>query len=1083
MAIQPRVRRSPLGLYVIFLVFAQGLLAQTASLTGAITDPTGGVVISAKIIAVQTEQNIKFETTANDSGLYLFQNLPIGSYQVEAEAAGFKTFRQSGIKLTVDSRQLLNIHLEVGATTEVVNVVGEAVRVDTVAPTLQQLVDARRIVDLPLNGRNVYGLSQLVPGVLPGGGVGSISGGRNSGEGGTTVNVRLDGALNVEQNFASILPAPPPDAVQEFTIQTSVPSAKYLYSSGVIEIATKSGTNELHGTLYDFFRNDALDARNFFAATKTKRKRNQYGFTAGGPAMLPGYDGRNRSFFFVGFEQQKEPLGAVRTIFVPTTAQRTGNFSSFATKIRDAKTGLPFPGNIIPPDRLDPLALNLLKEFVPTAQDESGRYTFFAPADNNPTQVIVRGDHTQGKNLFTWRGYLTRNAGPANFGNLPFWSGAGTSVLRTDIHTFSWTRSLTPSTANVFRFSYNKWRTGTQSDFTIATPEKLRSLGWSPNFVNGVQPASFNFFPRLDVSGFVDFSTVLPRIIRGSDTFTFEDDFSIVRGRHNLQIGTRMMRAYQDDGAIVVRAMGSYSFSGQFTGSPLTDFMTGLPNFFEQQNEQGARALQNTLGFYAQDDIKLNRRLSLTIGLRYDLPFAPVERDGKEMVYRPWTGQRSKVFPNAPIGLLFKGDPGVPTGRETVKRDFGPRIGLVYALTNDQKTVLRAGYGLLYNPQWTNLNEQFANKQPWINRIQLSPPPSTSDPWAGFPGGNPFPTPPGINPHFIFANATIFSYAPGYRDPDMQQWNVNIQREIAKDWLITAAYAGTKGTHLALATDYNPARFLPGNDPVSGQPLSTPANLNARRPYYPPLTRVVWYLAGGTSSYHSLQMSLDKRFSHGFSLLTSYTLSKSLDLMSANFDTNALPPQDPGDFRAERGPSSWDRTHAFVNSVVWEVPHPRSASSLVRQVLGGWSLTTILRLYSGTPLGITESVDNALRGLPNRPNRVRDPRLSDDRSRAERIAKWFDTTAYVPNARGEFGSAPRTEGQLRGPGMVTFDIGILKHFPITDRQRLEFRAEFFNLPNHANFGNPQTNFNSSAFGRISSAADPRITQFALKYWF
>lgn len=1081
-----RLKTSCFWIFVIaVLLIARGAFAQSATLTGTVSDPTGSVVPNATVTATLTEKNIPFETLTSETGLYLLQNLPIGHYTVQAEAPGFKTFRQSGVELTVDGRQLLNIQLDVGAIIEVVKVQGGAVRVDTVAPTLQQLVDARRISDLPLNGRNVYQLAQLTAGVLPGGSVGSIGGGRSLGQGATTVNVRLDGALNVEQNFATILPAPPPDAVQEFTIQTSVPSAKHVYSAGVIEIATKAGTNEFHGTVYDFFRNDALDARNFFAETKTKRRRNQYGFTLGAPVLLPGYNGRNRTFFFLGFEQQKEPLGAVTTLFVPTGTQRTGDFSGFDTIINDPLTGEPFPGNVIPPDRLDPLALNLLNEFVPLPQDSSGRFTYFRPVDNNPTQIIVRADHTEGKNLFSWRSYVTRLKRPANFGNLPFWTDAGETLNKTDVHGFSWTRSFTVNIANMFRFSYNRWRSGNDSDLTIGTSENLRELGWSDDFANGVQPASYDFFPRLDVSGFMDFSTVLPRIVRGSDTFTFEDDVTLVRGKHNIQFGGRLMRAYQDDGAVVVRSMGSYSFNGQFTGSPLTDFLLGRPSFFEQQNEQGARALQTTFGLYVQDDIRVSRRLSLSLGLRYDLPLAPVERDGREVVFRPWTGEQSHVFPNAPVGLLFPGDPGFPENvRDTDKKDFGPRVGLVYALTDDQRTVLRAGYGIFYNPQWTNLHEQYTNKQPWVNRISVAPPPSTADPWAGFPGGNPFPSPAGGNPDFVFNNAVMFSYAPGYRDPYTQQWNMNVQREIAEDWLVTAAYVGTKGVHLPLTIDFNPAEYIPGSDPVTGEPLSTPTNLNSRRPYFAPLTTVVWYVAGGNSSYHSMQLSLDKRFGHGFSVLAGYTWSKSIDTQSNNFFGEAIANQDPDNFiDLEKAPSLVDRTHAFVTSLVWELPQPREGNALVRHLLGGWSLTPIVRLYSGTPLAIVASTDNALRGSANRPNKVSDPRLSGDRPRAEKIAEWFDTGAYAANGPGEFGTAPRTDGQLRGPGLVLVDLGLLKDFRIRGPQRLQFRVEFFNLPNDPNFGNPETNFNASDFGRISSAGDPRIIQFALKYMF
>ena len=1075
---------------VVLFVMPRSVTAQTASLRGAVVDPSGASIPGASVTATLIARNAAFETETTADGQYLLPTLPIGVYALRVETAGFKVYSQSGIELTVDSRRLVNVRLELGQVSEEVTVTGDAVRVDAVTPTLQQLVDSKRVTELPLNGRNVYELSSLVPGALPGSAGGSggsmglhLNGGRSGGEGGTTVNVRLDGALNIDQNFNTVLPSPPPDAVQEFNIQTSIPSAKYNYSAGVIEIATKSGTNDLHGSLYEFFRNDALDARNFFAADVTKRKRNQFGAAIGGPVILPGYNGRDQTFWFFNWEEQREPRGAVSTIFVPTAAQRQGNFSGFRTAIRDPETGDAFPNNVVPADRLSAVASNLSQEFVPLPQDDSGRYTFDRPDDNSPRQIMARGDHHTQRDVLTGRSYWTRQTSPSAYGSLPFFSSAGQDLLKTDNHTFSWTRTASPTVVNVARLSYNRWRSGRDSDLKVGTADRLQQLGWSESYANGVQAASQGFFPRLLVSGFFDVSTVLPFIVRGSDTITFENDMSWHKGKHNIQLGGRLMKAYQDDGDIIVRGMGSYSFNGQFSGSGLSDFMLGRPSFFEQQNEQTASVRHTYLGFYVQDDIQASSRLSLSLGLRYDLPLAPVERDGKAMTFLPGSQQQSSVFPNAPAGLLFVGDSGVSEGgRRTDKGDFGPRFGLVYSLTSDQKTVVRAGYGLLYNPQWTNLTAQFDNKQPWVNRIQLSAPPSIADPWADFPGGNPFPSAPG-DQSFQFQNATIFSFDPDYQDPYVQQWNLNIQRELWSDLLVTAAYVGTKGTHLSLVTDINPATYIPGDDPVTGQPLSTLANLNERRPYYAPLTRAVWYLPGGNSAYHAFQLSLDKRFSKGFSVLTSYTFGKSIDVISNNFSTNGLLPQDPNNFAGERSLSSYDRTHSSVTSWVWEIPYSSNWNSIAKGILGGWQFNGVVSLVSGQPIGVSSSTDNALRGFANRPNRLRSPDLDSGRPKGERLLEWFDTSAYSANGIGEFGTAPRTDGQARGPGLANANLGILKDFRITERQRLQFRAELFNAFNRASFGNPQGNFNSSAFGRITSASDPRIVQFALKYLF
>jgi hypothetical protein len=883
------------------------LAAQTASLSGVIQDPTGSAVAKAKVSAINLARNLSFATVSDDAGRYLLQHLPVGAYAVHAEVPGFKRFTQTGIDLTVDLRGLLNITLQIGQVSERIEVVGEASRVDVQTATLQELVDSRRVVDLPLNGRNIYDLTKLVPGTGASGMNFNGARGPEGSNGGTSTNVRLDGAIHTEMEYQRVLPAPSPDAVQEFSIQTSLPSAKYAFSAGVIEIVTKSGTNELHGTAYNYLRNDKLDARNFFSANKTKRRRNQFGGSAGGPLVLPRiYNGRNRTFWFTSVEKQYEPLGRITTLFVPTAAQREGDFSGFAQTIRDPLTNQPFPSNRIPADRLDAIARNLQEEFVPLPQEPSGRFTYQQAADNNPLQFLGRADHSHGNNQFSYRLFLTRQTAPYALSTLPHFTNGLTKTASTS-NTFNYTRTISPRTINVFRFSKNAFElVRDSSKYAVFTPERLRSLGWSPNYYNYT-----NYLPALSISGYFSVSGTFPETVEPSDTFTWEDDLSLHRGRHTLSLGMRAMRGFNDHDPIVVRRMGSYSFNGQFSGSALSDFMLGMPFFFEQQNEQTAHERQTQLAWYVQDEIKFTRRLNVNLGLRYELPFAATDADGRAMVFRPWTGQQSQVFKNAPPGLLFQGDPGVGgSARETYKKAFGPRVGLVYALTADQKTVLRTGYGLLYNQTWLNLEAQYTNKQPWVNRISVRPPASTSDPWANFAGGNPFPSPSG-NPDFVFRNAQIWSMAPGYRDPSLHQWNLNIQREIAGDYLVTAAYVGTRGNHLPYVTDYNWARYIPGQ--------STPQNLDARRPYYPPLTIIEWGESSGNSWYHSAQLALHKRFSRGFSVLGSYTFSKALDEQSENWTAY---PQNPEDRAAEWGPANFDRTHAFATSWVWEVPSP-----------------------------------------------------------------------------------------------------------------------------------------------------------------
>jgi hypothetical protein len=1041
------------------------LFAQEARLNGTVSDPTGSVIPGAKITATQTERNVAFDTASDAVGRYLFPRLPIGTYTIRAEVRGFQTFVQSDVRLTTNADALLNIEMQVGEVEEQITVSGEVSRVSTETSTIQQLVDTRRIVELPLNGRNVYHLAALVPGTGQSGL--NIGGGRTGSQNTNMVNVRLDGNLNVNTAYGDILPSPSPDAVQEFTVQTNVPSARYGWASGVVEVSTRSGTNELHGSLYNFLRNDALDARNFFLPTKTKRKRNQYGVVAGGPLYLPRlYDGRNKTFWFANFEQQKEALGAPVTIFVPTEAQLRGDFSGVGRTIRDPENNQAFPGNIIPQSRLDPLALNFSRRFVPAAQEPSGLYRYQTRADNNPTSLLIRADQViASRHQLSAQAFITRREGPLAAGNLPAFQSSRT-VQDTDFVGTSHTWTVSPNKINTLRYGFNS-NFSNQELFPKISDEELRQIGWSPNFRRYNDNS-----PSINVSGFFqasqEFST-----LRDYRTHSWSNDFSWIVGPHNLMMGTDGMYTIQE-GYSVSRTHGLYTFSGAFSGLALSDFFLGLPNTLRQGNPAVDRTLGLHMGWYVQDDLKVSKRVTLNLGLRYELPLPTWSDLGQAAFWRP--GQKSQVYPNAPVGYLFPGDQGLGnSGYDGKKNYWAPRVGLAYALTADQKSVLRAGYGIYYAPSWTNIIGQFQIYQPFIRIIDRVAPPTTADPWAGYPGGNPHP--------YDRARGAVFdqqiaglAYGPNYREPMMQQWSLGLQREFARNFLATVSYVGTRGKRIPYLRDMNPAVYIPGQ--------STVANTNQRRPLYPDFARFSIIESVVNSNYNSLQASLDRRFSDGLTVLVSYTFSKALtDLNNVLTNDGGVP--DPNNRRLEWGPADHDRTHAFVTSWVWMLPFGSGMKGARKVLLGGWEVNGIWSMYSGGPLAFVASQDRALRGQPNRPDRLRDARLELDRPRKDLIAQYFDTSAYAPNGTGQFGTAPRAEGQLRGPGSVNLTLGINKRLrALREDHSLQFRTEIFNLPNRPNFNNPGTNIDSpAAFGRITSAADGRIIQFGLKYLF
>ncbi|MGH9626911.1 MAG: TonB-dependent receptor domain-containing protein [Bryobacteraceae bacterium] len=1044
--------------------------AQEARLSGTVTDPSGGSLPSTQVTATQSGRDLVFRAVTGDDGRFVFARLPIGTYEIEAEATGFKRYVKSDLNLTTNADVLLNVTMEIGAITEQISVIGESTRVSTESVTIQQLVDSKRIVELPLNGRDVYQLSRLVPGTGEGGF--NIGGGKTGSQQSNMVNVRLDGNLNVNTAYGEILPSPSPDAVQEFSVQTSVPSARYGWASGVVEVSTRSGTNQLHGSLYEFLRNDKLDARSFFQRTKTKRKRNQYGVAAGGPLLIPRiYDGRNKTFWFVNFEQQKEPLGAPVNIFVPTEEQLRGDFSGAGRVIRDPLTEQPFPGNVIPQSRLDPLALNYSKRFVPTTSDPTGLHQYQRPADNNPTSFLIRADQLlRSRHQLSIRSFITRRQGPSAAGNLPaFQSSIG--IDDSDFVGASYVWTVAPNKINTARAGFN----GTYSNaelFPKVSDAELQELGWSPNF------ARYNEnVPSINVSGYFQGSTEFSTL-RDYGTYNWSDDFSWIIGRHTLMMGIDAMHTIQE-GYSVSRTHGLYTFSGAFSGLALSDFFLGRPNTLRQGNPAIDRTLGLHMAVYFQDDFKLSRRLTLNLGLRYEIPFPPESDLGQTAFYRP--GQQSEVYPNAPAGLLYPGDRDA--GGETLgnagyslnKNYWAPRIGLAYSLTSDQKTVLRAGYGIHYAPAWANVLGQLQIYQPFIRIIDRVAPPSTADPWAGYPGGRPHPYDRAQGAVFDQEIAG-FAFGPNFREPMMQQWNIGVQREFARDLLATVSYVGTRGTRIPYLRDINPAVYIPGQ--------STVANTNSRRPMYPDFERFSLAESVVNSSYHSLQASLDRRFAGGLTILASYTFSKTLTELNSVLTNNGGVPN-PDNRALEWGPANHDRTHSFITSWVWQIPYASSMRGVSRLFLHGWELNGIWSAYTGAPLSFTTSQDRALRGQPNRPDRLRDARLSSDRSRAERIARYFDTTAYVPNRTGEFGNAPRAESQLRGPGTLSVTLGIFKRFPgFAESHNFQFRTEMFNAFNRPDFGGPGTNVDAPAsLGRIVSAGDGRIIQFGLKYLF
>ena len=1052
---------------VALLVFgaAAAQAQSTGTIVGTVQDSSSGVVPGAAIRVTNEGTGHQTAAVTDAAGRFSFPRLPVGVYRLEASSSGFRQFITEGIRLDADQSRQANIVLEVGQTTETVTVTGAVGLVETLGATLKEVVDEKRIVDLPLNGRNPLQLQLLLPGVVPS--RGSVSLAQNefisvNGARGNQNNYMLDGGDNNDPltNSASLVPNP--DALEEFSILTNNYSAEYGRNTGaVVNAITKSGTNQFHGAAYEFLRNDALDARGFFSLDTPKLRRNQFGATVGGPVWLPRlYKGADRTFFFFSYEGVRDRrANTFSSLIVPTTLERQGDFSQSSRKPNDPLTRQPFPGDRIPDTRFDPAARNFMDQLVPLPNSPGGQHIFNSPENLSSNQVLTRIDHLltpsqrlTGRVFYDWnRTFLT----------------AGLPVLHSSVnfHTYhmianhTWT--VSPSLLNTAQFTFGRvdLKRGPEPVLDGVT---YQSLGVNANSDTPQFPQNF----RGSVSGFWNLNQDnLVNIDR--HTYQWTDTVSYTRGAHMVKFGgeTRVARS---DRVTANLTDPQFTFDGRFTSNAFADFLIGRPARMNQGSLRQNEARSQIFSLFIQDDYKVLRNLTLSFGLRWE-PFFPFYDAGDQMaVFRP--GQQSQVFPNAPAGLVYAGDPGISRGG--VPNDWNnlaPRFGFAWTPFRSGKTSVRGAYGVFYDtPNFYQLTA-FANTQPYSMQVVVNEPYSFSDPYRG--RENPFPY---VRPeteeqrrNFRYSLPAVIgeSLDAGLVNASVQQWNFNIQQEVVQQIVLTASYVGSKGTHLPIQRELNPAVLQPG---------ATTGNVDARRIYAPVFGSITGYESSGISSYHALQLSLNKRFSRGYTVLANYTYGKALD--TGSLDTVGGW-QNPMDLRSEKARSDNDIRERFVASFLWEVPSPQQRLS--RAILGGWQLNGIFTADSGAPVNVTSGRDTALIGSGSqRPHLVGDPDLETSRPRAQLIERYFDPNAFALPANGQFGNLGRNV--LNGPGGYSLDASLFRSFALAEKMRLQFRWELFNALNHANLGSPVANITSPTVGRILSASSPRIMQFGLK---
>jgi outer membrane receptor protein involved in Fe transport len=1044
------------------IAFALSSIARAnGTIHGTVTDPSGAAVPNAKVTALLDERGTARDFLTSPSGDFVFPSLAIGTYSISVAATGFKSFRRSGVSLTTEQNVRVDVQLQVGSVAESVDVVAEAVGVDSRSSVIGTLIDSRRVTDLPLNGRNIIGLAALLPGATNVAAPQTFTGDRSgptlsvSGSRGNQNLFLFDGQSFNAAFRNTGLNYPPPDALQEVKVLTNSFSAEYGRNAGaVFQVITRSGTNDIHGAVWEFLRNHKLSARSFFASSIIPQSiQNQYGAAAGGPIR------KDKLFIFGSYEGLKvRPASLGASSFPLTEAERRGDFGGVAPVRDPANSNQPFPGNQIPAARFDPVSRNLMNPSqmpLPNRPDGQLVTTFPTPADND--QYLLRVDWNFRRHVIDGRFNLNKASDRASAGNVPTYLPLDRSADVSSV-TVGDTWSLGPTLLNQARISFNRF----SSIYTNLNPTHLSDLGANfPRFGPKIPP-------NIAITGRVtlgDGSSV--DAIAVNEGFQINETINWTRARHSFRGGYELLKLRYLNRSYF-QTMGAFTFNGQISGNAAADFVLGRATSMTVASPVLEQAgLQTNHYFFVQDDWRIHPRLTINLGLRYELPLNWVHPANWWGTFRQ--GQQSRLIPNAPLGMLFPGDPGVPRGLfATDRNNFAPRIGFAWDPFGKSRTAVRGAYGIFYDTINSDVIQN--TSQPYRYTFTIPTPFSLADPLRGQP-----PIPLTINltsPQFVGLQE-IFYPDPRLRSPYIQQFNLNVQREVVPNLVLQMAYVGKIGRKLLMGVSSNPALFAPG---------ATVGNINSRR-IVPGFGNLSTISSRANSTYHGFQFEATKRMSHGFSVQTAYTYSKSLDQASAIALGAAVP--NVFNLGTQWGRSDFDARHVLALSWIWDLPKFTSAAAPLRWVAGGWQLNGLLTGRTGQPLNIVTGQDNALTGTPNqRPNLSGNPYLSSSRPRKDLVAAWFDRAAFANPAAGAFGNFGRNV--IDAPGNFALNAGVFKSIPIPIREnmRFEFRAEFFGLTNRPVFSNPNNSVSAAAnMGRITGAGGARVIQFAGKVLF
>ncbi|MCI0663656.1 MAG: TonB-dependent receptor [Acidobacteria bacterium] len=1069
----------------------------TGTFLGFVTDPSGAVLRGAKVTATNELTGLTRTVTTSSSGEYVIALLPVGQYTLTFEAPNFRQRAIKGVILELDQKAKIDVALEIGQITEVSMSDDENRTPLTRTETAEagEVIENKRIVELPLNGRLFLQLAQLTPGVIEnsrgafGQQLSSVSGPRITVMGARESDnyFTLDG-VNLTDRFFNTLSTPlSVDAIQEFKVQSSLYSAENGTLGGAqINIAIKSGTNSLRGSAYGFLRNDNLDARNFFDSIKPEFRQNQFGGTIGGPVI------KNQAFFFGNYEGLRLAKSLTRRFLVPTASQRAGQFT---TLVRDPATGLPctatdqsgcFANNTIPDSRISPIAKALLG-FVPTPNATGSTNFIGSPQEiNDNNQFTLRTDTRYGERdtIFARYTFYDVNAYQP-YGFVPF-ASSPISLPGFGIFLQQRSQNLAIGETHVFnarligdcKFGFNRTAGGQiqeNNDVDFASQFNIAGSSADP-FDRGI--------PRITVAPFNAFGDVSTPISRRNNDYQALYNLSWNIGNHNLNFGA-MYKRLQFNPQVPSNKRGQFSFNGLFTGNPLGDFLLGLPN--SAQGGSGSTAVYlrgNEYHGFVQDNWKVSKRLTLNLGLRYEYAsplreknnrWATLDIMNRRVIIASKDGQ---TYPQelwipgiaqrlAPLPIVTSEAAGLdPSLVNKDMNNFAPRVSFAFDLFGNQRTVVRAGYGVYYNAPSLNAVTLQSQAPPFFNRISAINSPATQASIQTLLM-NPLLSAPGFQ-----------TYDIDFRTPYFQQWNIGFQQLLTQNLMVEAQYLGSKGTNLFTNIWYNTP---------DASPVGTPAS----RSLFPNLGNFALQAGAASSNYHALTLRTEKRLSSGLMVLASYTFSKSIDNDSLGNTVVSSGLDQSNNKALERALSSFDIRHRLIVSFTYDLPLKFRQRAL-DAVLGNWQVGSIITQQSGQPFTVNSTSDRANNGLGiigyGRPNLVGDPNLPGDQRSVQR---WFNTAAFAPQPFGTLGTAGRNI--LRGPGTNLVDLSLLKNIVINERHRLQFRTEFFNLFNHANFDFPEricvvasttaTTCTLNTFGSVTAARDPRIMQLGLKYLF